>query len=231
MSCPGSCRAHVLGLDGHDEHARLEALSYKRSDLSFAQLDCNAPQSGAAARDGDACEELLPNGSVVSCWGDPAVPASCGDAWRKTISFLAVLSMYPKAETPRLTLDKTAALRVGKRRASCPVCPNHTESIAGGADRSSKEVLRAIYSSGAIPISVRIEPQTFLRTVHLLTASWKRKSGLMGSGLSLCRLGQATGKILEETRRPPPELRQLPGARPRGYPSPCRRPAPTRRSP
>ena len=57
----------------------------------------------------------------------------------KPFAFLAVLSMYPKAETPRLTLDKRAALGVGKRRASCPVCPNHTESIAGGADRSWKE--------------------------------------------------------------------------------------------
>jgi hypothetical protein len=42
------------------------------------------------------------------------------------------------------------------------------KSIAGGGGSLfERRMLWAIYSSGAIPISVRIEPQTFLRTVHV----------------------------------------------------------------
>jgi hypothetical protein len=75
------------------------------------------------------------------------------------------------------------------------------KSIAGGGGSLfERRMLWATYSSGAIPISVRIEPQTFLRTVHLLTApSPREKAALMGSGRSLCRLGQARQNPWETT--------------------------------
>jgi len=67
-----------------------------------------------------------------------------------------------------ITIRATTRRAISKPIVNAATCCMTAKSIAGGGGSLfERRMLWAIYSSGAIPISVRIEPQTFLRTVHV----------------------------------------------------------------